>query len=799
MSFLDQAEQLLSRGLLEAALQTAKSGLALEAHNKGGLCGVAGAAAFALGDEAQAEKYWRESIAADPKSAGGHHNLGVLLAGRGDLPQAEAMFRRAIELGPRFAEAHVSLGRCLAESGRPEEAESVLRKALALDALHPEAHFYLGKLLFEAGHRDEAERSYRQALVLVPDFAEALNNLGDLLASSGRSREAEEHFARAVAADPGLADAYYNLGNALAARGALDEAEHAYRNAIAGRRGFAQAQANLALVLDRRGLRADAEQELLRAIAVEPRSPDAFFNLGNVLAGAHRVDEAEQCYRRALELGGEQPDPLVNLGNLLMSLRRYDEAESVYRRALAADAGRTGVLPLIILAAGYTGDWTRREDDLRQLRALLADPARDIQAAALLSVPDVSALEQKRAAQTFAAHATRAPGRARDPSATDGCAQDRLRIGYLSAHFYRHTVGEALAGVLEAHDRGSVSVHGYYYGAEAADATGERIRASCETFRDVRALGDEAVAAQIAADRIDILVDLVGYTGGFRSGIARARPAPIVASWLGYPGTLGDARMTDYLIGDPVVTPLEHAEHFTETLALMPHCYHPYDSRRAAGASPSRAEAGLPQEGFVFCNLSQCYKINPETLDVWCRLLREVPGSVLWLQRPANPGMDNLRREAAARGVDPARLVFAERVDSVSEYLGRLRLADLALDSYPYGSHSSGCDVLRAGVPLLTRVGEPFASRVAASLLAAVGLQELIARDWDEYLSLAKALALDGARLGRLRAALKAASADTPLFDPAGFARDLERLYREMCERHRRGDKSAIVLAPSGG
>lgn len=285
-----------------------------------------------------------------------------------------------------------------------------------------------------------------------------------------------------------------------------------------------------------------------------------------------------------------------------------------------------------------------------------------------------------------------------------------------------------------------------------------------------------------------------GYTANSRLGITARRPARITASWLGYPGSLGCPQLADYLIGDTIVSPLKHAAHFSETLALLPHCYQPNDRSRNVGTPPSRSEAGLPEASFVFCNFNQTYKLNPETFDVWCSLLHAIPDSVLWLLDSSAVATENLRCEAVARGIAPTRLVFAHHTDP-STHLQRLQCADLALDTFPYGSHTTGSDALWSGVPLVTRLGETFASRVASSLLQAVGLPELITETWDEYLELATSLASDGARLASLRARLARQRLSAPLFDTVRFAHDLERLYQCIWRDYCEGVRKPIVLA----
>lgn len=796
MTLLEQATNLYSRGLWEQALRAAQNGLAIEPHYEVRLCEIAANSAYALGKHALAEQLWRQAIARSPEAADAHHRLGILLTSIGREAEAEPCFLRATALNPRFAEAYSGLGICFANSRRAAEAERCFRKALLLDPRLATAHFYLGLLLFESGNSKGAEKCYRRAIALDAELAEAFNNLGDLLSKSGRENEANECFRRAIALDPNFADPHYNLGNLLSASGREDDAEKCYRHAIALNQGFALAYLNLGNLLEKRGQDIEAEQCFRQSIASGPGHADTYFNLGNMLSRTNRVDEAEHCFRRAIALNDGHAEAFVNLGKLLFEYARYPEAESAYRRALALKPVYAYLLPNIIQAASYECAWQQLDEDISRLRTRFRqDDALSVAAPALLAIPGITPLELKKESRKYADETWNVSSLgAPVVRSSGGRRHDRMRIGYLSAHFHSHAVVEAVAGVLESHDRSKFAVYGYSYGPDFLDAARQRVQAACEVFRDLRLLKDEAAARQIADDEIDILVDLVGYTSGCRPGIAGLRPVPVVVNWLGYSGTLGHPRLADYIIGDPIVTPLAHAEHFSESLALMPHCYMPFDRSRTVGERPTRQEAGLPEGKFVFCSFNQFYKFNPQTFDIWCRLLRDVPHSILWLQRQSDAAVANLLREATARGVDPERLVFVRRVKSVTEYLGRLQLVDVALDTYPYGSHTTGCNLLWAGVPIVTRIGKTFASRVAASLLHAVGLPELIAENWDAYLALAKRFALDSEMLDGTRNKLAASRQTASLFDTVRFTRDLEELYQAMWRHHQHGTAAPVVL-----
>lgn len=370
-----------------------------------------------------------------------------------------------------------------------------------------------------------------------------------------------------------------------------------------------------------------------------------------------------------------------------------------------------------------------------------------------------------------------------------------LRIGFLSADFRAHPVSELAVGIYENLDRREFSVHAYGYGPQDGSPLRQRLGAAFDVFRDIDALSFADTADLMRRDRIDILVDMNGWTKFSRSGILAHSPAPVVATWLGFPGTLGVPGLAHYLISDAVVTPLEHAGDYAEYLALMPHSYQPSSRVADARVAPTRRDEGLPEDAFVFCSFNQSIKITPPAFSLWCELLRRNPAAILWLGFQSEAAQANLRRAAQARGIGTERILFAPWRE-LPDHLARLPLADLALDTFPYGSHTTGSDMLWAGVPLVARLGETFAGRVSASVLHAAGLPELIARSDEDYLALADDLARDPARCRALRHRLDTTRATAPLFDTRRFGRDMGRLFRAMWLNHISGRHTAVYLPP---
>ena len=648
----------------------------------------------------------------------------------------------------------------------------------------------------QSGLLPKAETLFEQLLKRDPRNADAMHLLGVTRIHQKRFPEAEQCLRKAVliSRKPTF---LINLGIALSSQGKDEDARDAYQAAIAlDGRQEARVYSNLGTILDRLQDCAGAESNYRKALAVDARYCLAHRNMAVLLRDNGRPQESETWFRQALEMEPDNGAIWLAYGDLLASLQRLPDAEAAYRRA-----GRWDSLQYVKRqAASWDG-----LDEIDAGAIELVESARFANPGTwrLLGIQSLTPAVHREAGRLFATslwgrelNAQSTPG-ARPQHEDDG----RLKIGYLSSDIYDHATMHLLTGVLELHDPSRMDVHLYSYGAARDDAFTARIAHMPATFHEIVAATDAAAAAQIASDRIQILVDLKGYTTGARLGITARRPAPVIVNWLGYPGSLGHAGLADYIIGDPVVTPAADLDHFSETLALMPHCYQPNDHRRESGPRPSRVEAGLPETGVVFCSFNQTFKFGPAMFSIWCRLLAAVPGSVLWLLDPANSSVvDNLRKEATARGIDPSRLIFADRLKQPA-HLARLALADIALDTFPCNSHTTGSDALWAGVPMVTRSGALFASRVGASLLHATGLGELVTEDDETYFNIALSLASDPKRLAELSTQLIQRRETLPLFNTAQFTRDLERLYEAIWVRETSGEagtRAPIVLSAEG-
>ena len=566
---------------------------------------------------------------------------------------------------------------------------------------------------------------------------------------SAKAGPDEDGARRAVAPDPAPSDAHFRTGNAHAAARRHEEAATSYAAAIALAPDHARAHSRRGIALLALGRSPEALAACLKATRIAPACGEAW----------------------------------VNLGRVFNKLKLYDLAAGAYRTAAA-------VAPDIPLATGKVLEQQMLACDWADLAMLVDQVERQVQAGVIAVHPfcwqavSDSPRSLMRAAALFDRYLH--PGPVALTPAALAYDHPKIRIGYVSGEFRDQATMQLLAGVFEHHDADRFEIVAFDNGWDDGSATRTRLTLAIPRIVPIRDLSDAGAAAVIGAQEIDILVNLNGYFGEHRSGVFRRRPAPVQVGFLGFPGTLGAAYM-DYLIADSTVIP-EHDQHFyTEKIAWLPDSYQATDRARSIAAeTPTRAELGLPKRGFVFCNFGNSYKIVPAMFDCWVRILSAVEGSVLWLLDDNRAAVTNLRAAAAAHGLDPARLIFAPFVPS-AQHLARHRLADLILDTLPCNAHTTASDALWAGTPILTCRGQTFAGRVAASLLGAIGLPELITGDLHEYEAMAVRLATNPDVLAGTKRKLAANRLTTPLFDTARYTRQLEAAYATMHARQRDG------------
>ncbi len=639
---------------------------------------------------------------------------------------------------------------------------------------------------WQDGRHDEAARKLEKLLAATPDDLQARHLYGVVKVETGDYDEAIKQLQLVCRAEPENDQALSNLGNAQRLAGKLAEAEATLRSGLAHNPGNPLLHFNLGILLNALKRVREAEAAFLRASELDPDDQAAWLELGQLRYARSDHVNAAAAFLRAAELDGEdQPQAIRSAGFALADAGRPEQASQLLASLCPERSEETNdfhLLSQLLYCRMELCDWRRMSEAVTRCKQFIAEGRAPVEPFSFQVLPGISGQEQLTLTANFVRGMVGNP-LVSAPVTRDMNPARRLRIGYLSADFHDHAVMRLFSGVLEHHNHVGFEIHAFSYGASDDGEMRRRLVAACDSFHDVSSLSLESLARRIRAEAVDILVDLTGWTGNTRSAVLGFRPAPIQVNFLGYTGTLGSKVLADYLIGDPVATPLADQGKFAETLALMPVCCQPNDAGRRIGKIRTREEEGLPVNGLVFCCFSRPLKITPQIFDCWCDLLSDLPGSVLWLLATNETARANLVAGARRRGIEPSRLVFSASRPP-DEHLARLALADLALDTFPFGAHTTASDALWAGLPVITLIGETFPSRVTASMLNAIGLNDLVTKSIDEYRALALELGRNGNTLGSIRNRLKNNRLSSRLFDTKRFAVDLEALLRAMWQEY---------------
>ena len=623
------------------------------------------------------------------------------------------------------------------KDGNLMEAARLYRQIVAASPI-PEMMVNLGNVLAQLGNADEALRQYDQALRQKTDLFEALFNRANLYLETGRNLEALADYEKAARIRTDVPGLWNNRGTALRGLRKLDDALLSYERAVALAPNHVNALTNRAIALHDLRRLDQAFMASEAALAAQPDFAEALYVRGNILRDLGRLPEAQSSYERALQKAPQHPLALNGLAQVSAVLCDWAKTASLLPRLKSdVQAGRAVIQPFVLM--GYSED------------------------AALL----------RRCAETYVHRV--APVQ---PPLYDGkpYRHDRIRLAYLSADFHQHPTAQLMAELFERHDRNRFEVSAFAFGPDDGSAMRHRLVKAFDSFDDVRAFSEFEIARMIRAREIDIAVDLNGHTHEARPGIFSHRPAPVQVNYLVYPGTTGAGYM-DYVLADRIVLPLDQQAFFSEKIIHLPDCYQANDATRSLLPAPSRAELGLPEQAFVFCCFNNSWKIAAPVFAIWMRLLQQVPESVLWLLD--SPASENLRAQAASHGVDAGRLVFAPKLPP-DQHLARHHAADLFLDTLPYNAHTTCSDALYAGLPVVTCYGKAFQARVAASLLKAIDLPELVTTRPEDYEALALELANNPPLLQATREKLRRNRTTTPLYDSDRFRRNIEAAYEAM-------------------
>jgi predicted O-linked N-acetylglucosamine transferase (SPINDLY family) len=808
------------------------------------------------GQLAEAEQLYIEIIRKNPTIVGPRYMLGVMRLQQGRVQEAVELMAPSAKVNPDDVAIQMNYAMALRGAGRLSEALSRFQHAVKLRPDLAEAHYNSGVVQAELGRFENAIQCYEKALVLKPDMLIARGNLGIALAGVGRLDDAVAQYGKVLDAQPADAATLYNRGLARLAQGRRQDALADFEAASTAAPGFADPIYQRAIALSHMGRFAEALLAFDAVLALTPNDPEIHSNRSVALWNLGRPEDALASAEKALEIDPGLASAWYNKGVALKGLARFQNALDAFDRMITHDAtnadgwnSRGAVLRVLGRPSDAVASFTRAIElrpgyidainnrahtawtDLGLYAAAIADlkaaqkadPDHPYLTGELLHLKmqgadwqDYDILKQavddgvhakKRVIRPFAYQAiSDNPADLRIcseifaadqfPAMTAPAQAERrdggkLRVGYVSADFREQATAYLMAGLYEHHDQGKFEIVAFDNGGSDASPMRARLEKAIPRIVDITGMSDDEAANAVRAEKIDILVNLNGYFGKPRMGLFARRPAPVQVNYLGFPATLG-APYIDYILADGIVIPQGEERFYTEAVVRMPNSYQINDDRRPIAGNPTRAANALPDDGFVFCNFNQGYKLTPALFDVWARVMNKVPGSVLWLLDSHEAYRINLGREAEARGISRQRLVFAPAVD-LAQHLARLKLADLFLDSLPYNAHTTASDALWAGIPLLTCRGTTFAGRVAASLLTAAGVPELITNNMPDYEKLAVALATDTGLLKSLREKIAQNRKTCALFDTARTTRQIEAAYQGMWDRRGTGPSAFNV------
>ena len=694
----------------------------------------------------EAASYFKKALKLDPNNEGLQYNLAKSSLDGKNFQDALIQHQKLVKNFPLNLDAWVNLGMTQLYLNSDAEAVEAFEECLKINPLHKEALINIGAAFKNLKEFDNAVLYADRALQIDPQYAEAWSNRGVALKGLKQNIEALASYEKALDINPGYLDSLINKG------GLLTELQR-YEEAI---------------------------QTLDIALNTHPGNPEAWSNRGMALKGLKQNIEALASYEKALDINPGCLDSIINKGDLLTELKRYEEALSAYQQALALDPEKDYLYGLSVYIKTMICDWSHYDQQLLHIQSKLAQDKKVAVPFSLLALLDDEGAHLK-AAKLFASD--KFPESAILGPIPKRPSDKKIRIGYFSADFRNHPVASLIAELFELHDRDQFEIVGFSLGSDDADDMRLRLKGSFDQFIDICNQSDQEVA-QLARDlKIDIAIDLGGYTQDCRTGIFAYRAAPIQVNYLGYPGTMG-APYIDYIIADDTVIPEANQQYYSEKVAYLPHTYQANDrKRKIADKLLKRADFDLPEQGFIFCCFNNNFKLTPSTLDSWARILKAVNGSVLWLYEGNEKTKLNLIKEFANRDLAPERLIFAKRVPP-DEHLARYQLADLFIDTLPYNAHTTTSDALWAGTPVLTLTGNSFAGRVATSLLEAIEMPELITKTLQEYEDKAIDLARNPHELVQLKKKLQAKRDTTPLFNTPLFTKHIEAAYIAMYQRY---------------
>ena len=711
-----------------------------------------------------------------------HNDLGNILRELGRPDKAVLSYEKAILIDPDFFEVYFNLGVTFQDMKDHSNSVYYYKKAVENNDNHPEAHNNLGVAHKELKEYDLAIKSYEKAIELKPEYADAYSNLGNLFKDLGQLDKAIKYHEQVIDFQPENADAHFNMGMILFDYGRFDSAIDCYKKAIKADNKYIEAYNNLGLILLESGILDEAKKYFENASIINPKDALAFNHLGIVYRRLRNLNDSTKCFEKAISINPSYPDAFVNLGNVLKDINSFDKALTNYQRAYELNSSVDYLLGKILHTQMHLCIWDDFSKQLKELEVQINDNMKRVDAFTFMALSDNPRLQQK-VSEIYAKD--KFPKNNILPEIDLYTGHSKIRVGYFSGDFREHPVSSLTANLYETHNRDQFEIYAFSFGSDTNDQMNLRIKSGVDHFHDVQSMSNKDIVLLARSIEIDIAVDLGGLTSGGKTEIFAMSVAPIQLSYIGFLGTMG-APYYDYLIADPITIPMENQHFYSEKIAYLP-SYQVNDSKETPPeVFFTRKDIGLPETGFVFCCFNNTYKITPDTFDSWMRILKSVKDSVLMIYVDLDSAKKNLMNEASLRAVDPNRLIFAKRLDRAN-YLARYRVVDLFLDTLPYNAATTASDALRMGLPVLTCQGESFASRMAASVISALNLSELITNTREEYESMAIELATSPKKFKAIKDKLNINLSIAPLYDTAKFTENLESVYTLMYQRYHDG------------
>lgn len=733
--------------------------------------------AHKAGDIDLAIKSYLNCLSIDPRNFDANLNLANLYKKKNQNRIALQHYLTAHDIKPDRIDVIYESGLIFSRLKDWASAIDKFNQVLNISPNHTEANHAMGVVYVATNSHVLAIQYYTRALIGNFIYPESLNNRGTSYIAIGEFSKAIEDFNHALMIRPNDADVFLNRGYAYKKQGKFQQAIDDYNSAIQLNQNFATAFNNRGSVFSDLKKFNEAINDYNHAIELNPKYFEAFNNLANAQKNLKMHNQALANYSKALELKPDYVEALVNLGNTFKALGRHSEAHSNYESALSIDPSYKFLLGTYLHSKMMTCDWRDYDVNIAKLRTSIQEGMPTSNPFAFTTLIDDPVLQHKCAEQFYFLNYKSALDYSFEKIKLS--EHKKIKVGYFSSDFFGHATMHLMIELLENHNHDEFEIYGFCFSGTKNDEMAIRLKKSFDVFHDVSGLSDAQVVEIARALQIDIAIDLKGYTSSARPGIFSMRCAPIQINYLGYPGTLGSDTI-DYIIADRVLIPFEQRSNFTESVIYCPGSYQVNDSNRAVSKHKyTKLEVGLPDDKFIYCSFNSSYKITPEVFDSWMRILHATENSVLWLLEDDPVACANLLGEANSRGISSDRIIFADRLSS-DRHLARLMLADLFLDTWPCNAHTTASDALWMGLPLVTLLGKSFCARVAASLLSAVDMTELISTSTSEYEAMAIDLAKNPQKLLTLQQKLKINAQSSSLFDGKYFARHLEKTFKEV-------------------